>query len=181
VSLTFPEGTPTLANVKLKAILSIANVSAPVLSTEVNAATSVDLSLHFFPEGWSPTAAQGKGATRRRLGSTKTTERLNTTTYSLGALQYIHKPELDDAAEGNEARELLQPGMRIYFLEAQGVDGETGVLAVGDRGRVHYVTLGEQIWSGDQTDENGEYFITQELVYVSPEGPVICTIAAPAV
>lgn len=178
MSIAIPEGTPTLANTKLKAILSIANQAAPKKATEIDAVTSLDFTVYAFADGWAPTGSQAKGTARRRMASARSVERLNTVTYSLAALQYSHDPKTADSAPGNEARELLKAGLKIFFGEGQGIDGEEGEFEVGDQMRSHYVELGEQIWSGDQTDENGEFFIMQELVYVTTRGPVIGTVAA---
>jgi hypothetical protein len=178
VSITIPEGTPTLANTKIKAVLSIADQTAPKKATELDAVTSVDLSCYLFADGWTPTASTAKGQSRRRLCSPRSAERLNTTTYSIGALQYSHNPKTADTEPGNEARELLAEGTKIYLAEGQGIDGQTGEFTVGDRIRTHYVELGPQVDSGDQTDENGEFFIMQELVYVTADGPVVGTVAA---
>lgn len=178
MSITIPEGTPTLANTKIKAVLSVADMTAPKKATEIDAATSLDFTCYLFADGWTPTASTAKGQARRRLCSPRSAERLNTTTYSIGALQYSHDPKAADAAPNNEARVLLVEGTKIYLVEGQGIDGQTGDFTVDDRVRTHYVELGPQIDSGDQTDENGEFFIMQELVYVTADGPVVGTVAA---
>lgn len=176
MSITIPEGTPTLANTKLKAVLSIADQLAPKKATEIDAVTSLDFTCYAFADGWAPTGSQAKGTARRRLCSPRAVERLNTVTYSIAALQYSHNPKTADSAPGNEARELLKPGTKIYIAEGQGTDGLDGEIEVGDRIRTHYIELGEQIESGDQTDENGEFFIMQEVVYVTTQGPVAGTV-----
>jgi hypothetical protein len=51
------------------------------------------------------------------------------------------------------------------------------VFAVGDRVRTHYVELGPQWESGDVTDENGEFYIMQDVIYVARK-PVIGIVAA---
>ncbi|WP_426243686.1 hypothetical protein [Nocardioides sp. LHG3406-4] len=172
MSITIPEGTPTLANRKVKAVLSVVDRLAPKLATEYNAATSVDVTAHLFNDGWNPTGAQAKGERKKRLASRKGVESLNATTFTLAALQYSHLPQEDDSAPGNEARELFVEGLKIDLIELQGIDGETGVAAVGDRTIDHWVELGTQIYMGDPADENGEFFIYQELVYVLPSGPI---------
>lgn len=178
MSITIPEGTPTLANTKIVAVLSVADTAAPKKATEIDAVTSLDFTCYLFADGWTPTASTAKGQSRRRLCSPRSAERLNTTTFSIGALQYSHNPKTADGSVGNEARELLTEGTKIYLVEGQGIDGQTGEFTAGDRVRTHYVELGPQIDSGDQTDENGEFFIMQELVYVTADGPVVGTVAA---
>lgn len=179
MSITIPEGTPTLANTKIKVNpLGTANRLAPSKATEIDATTTIDFTCYLFADGWTPTAATAKGQSRRRLCSPRSAERLNTTTYSIGALQYSHNPLTADSEPGNEAREALQEGLKVDIYEGQGIDGQTGEFSVGDRMRTHWVELGPQIDSGDQTDENGEFFIMQEVVYVTADGPVVGTVAA---
>lgn len=177
MTVVMPEGTPTLGNTKVAAVVAIVDPEAPALATEINAATSVDASCYLFPAGWTPTGSTAKGQRQARLCSRNTVEALNRTNYTIGALQYVHDPQTADAAAGNELRELLQEGTKIYFVERQGLDAQEEPFAVGDRVLVHHLQLGPQIESGDRTDENGEFFISQEAVYVSADGPVVGIIA----
>lgn len=177
MTVVYPEGTPTLGNTKVVAALTVADLTAPALATEVNAATSVELSCYLYPAGWAPTATTAKGTKPRRLCSTRDREQFNTTTYSIGDLQYVYDPQGDDAAAGNEAKELLTEGTKLYLIERIGLDAQDEPMATGDRVRVHYVELGPQIPSGDRTDENGEFFITQSVIYVN-DGPVDGVVAA---
>jgi hypothetical protein len=178
MTVVSPEGTPTLGNTKVQAVASIADMAAPKLATEVQAATSVDGSFYIYPAGWTPSGDTPKGQKPARLGSKKTAESLNRTQYTIGALQYVHDPQGDDPAVGNEMRNLCQSGAEIYFVERMGLDAETVAWAVGQRVLVHHLRLGPQIWSGDRTDENGEFFITQSAVYVTGDGPVEGVLAA---
>lgn len=178
MTLVIPEGTPTLGNVKVKVLVTMPDLAAPSLATAINAVTAVDGSCYLFPEGWAPTGTTAKGSRRPRLCQKSQVEVLNRTTYSVGALQYIHNPQLDDAGAGNEMRELLVEGAKLYFVERQGLDAQDTAFAETQRIRTHYLELGPQIWSGDATDENGEFFITQEAVYVNGSGPVDGVIAA---
>lgn len=177
MTVVYPEGTPTLGNTKVQGVVTIADATAPKLATEIKAATSVEISCALLAAGWSPEASTAKGERARRLCSKKGQETLNTTTYTLGALQYVHDPQADDSAVGNEAREVLVEGTKIHLLERQGLDAEEVDWAVSQHTVDHYVELGPQIRSGDRTDENGEFFITQELVYVK-DGPVYGVIVA---
>lgn len=177
MTIVMPEGTPTLGAVKVKAVLAIADRTAPKLATEINAATSVDVSCHLLADGWAPAAETAKQTKKRRLCSKKDTEQISTTTYTVSALRYIHDPQADDAAPGNEAREALQEGLKFHFLERHGGDAQTQPYAVGDRTRDHYLVLGPQIEMNDP-DENGEFYIMQEVAYVTAEGPVVGIVVA---
>jgi hypothetical protein len=176
VTLVIPEGTPTLGNTKLKAVLTMASLTAPSLATAINAATSEDISCYVYPEGWAPSMQTNKGTKRPRLCTAQQFEQFNRTTYSWGALQYVHNPQTADASPGNEMREMFVEGLKLYIVERQGLDANVAFAAT-QRVLVHYVELGPQWDSGDVTDENGEFFITQDLIYVNT-GPVRGVIAA---
>lgn len=176
MTVVYPEGTPTLGNVKVKAVASIADLTAPKLATEIDAGTSVDISCYLYADGWTPSGSTAKNTKKRRLCSRRDVEQLSVTTYSVGALRYTHDPQGADADTGNEARELLQEGTKIYFVERQGLDALDEPFAVGDRVLTHYLELGAQIESND-TDENGEFYIMQEVVYVN-DGPKVGIVAA---
>jgi hypothetical protein len=178
VTVVLPEGTPTLGNTKVMAVVDIASMVAPSLAGEINDVTSVDASCYLYPAGWTPTGDTPKGQKPARLCSKVVGESLNRTNYTIGALQYVHDPQTADAATGNELRELLQEGTKIFFVERMGLDAQDVAFAAGQRVLVHHLELGPQIESGDRTDENGEFFIQQAAVYVSGAGPVVGIIAA---
>lgn len=172
MTLVAPEGVPSLGARKVKAVVTIADDTAPKLATEISAASSEDVTLYLSADGWSPTGTTAKGTAPRRLGSKRSQERLNTTTYSLGTLRYVYDPQGDDDDPGNEAKALLTEGSKIHLLERLGLDAEEVAFAVGQKTRDHYVELGPQIPMGDPTDENAEFVMAQECVYVLPAGPV---------
>lgn len=176
MTVVYPEGTPSLGAIKVKAVVAIADRLAPKLATEVDAGTSIDLSCYFYDDGWTPSGSQGKSTKKRRLCSKVDTESLSPATYTIGSLRYTHDPQGADTADGNEARELLKEGTKIHFVERQGGDAMDDPFAVGDRVRSHYVVLGEQFESAD-TDENGEFYILQEVSYVD-NGPKVGTLVA---
>jgi hypothetical protein len=178
VTLVIPEGTPTLGNTRVKVLVTMPSLTAPSLATAINAVTAIEISCHLFPEGWNPTGTTAVGTRRARLCQKSQVEVLNRTTYAAGALQYVFNPQLADAGVGNEAKLLLVQGAKLYFVERLGLDSQTVAWAATQRIRTHYLELGPQIVSGDRTDENGEFFITQTAVYVNGAGPVDGVIAA---
>lgn len=177
MTVVFPEGTPILGNTKVTAGVACASLAAPDLSAEILALTSVDLSCFLLPDGWNPTGTQGKGTRQRRLCSKTTQERLNTVTWAGPTLRYIWDPQGAPSDAGNEALELLVEDTNIYFWERMGLDAQDDAWTAGERVRTHYLRLGAQIPSGDRTDENGDFFITQETEYVN-EGPVAGIVVA---
>jgi hypothetical protein len=176
MTLTMPEGVPTLGAVKVKAIVTIATQTAPSLATEINAAGSVDLSLYLYPAGWAPDGATAKGTRPVRLGSKSQREIFNRTTYQMATLRYVYDPQ-GPTTGVNAAKTLLVAGTKIHLLERRGLDAELTAFAVGDKVRDHYVVLGAQIEDGDMTDENGEFFIRQDAIYYGSNAPVAGTVA----
>lgn len=176
MTVIYPEGTPTLGNTKVKAAVAVADLEAPKLATEINAASSVDLTCFLYPAGWNPSATQAKGTKPARLCTTTQSESLNRTTWTLPALQYVYDPQADDETDENKAKALLTEGTEIFIVERMGLDGQDAAFAVGQRTRTHHIRVGTQVPSGDRTDENGEFFIMQEAVYVVD--PVVGVIAA---
>lgn len=178
MTLVMPDGVPTLGAIGVKACPTIADPTQPKLATELNAAGSKDISLHLFPAGWAPAGDTPTGTAPARLGSKKIRQTLNRTTYTLAALQYIYSPQATSSDPANAAKTLLVEGTKIHLVERRGLDPETTAWAVGDKTRDHYVILGPQIEMGDPSDENGEFFIQQAVVYVSNDGPTAGTVVA---
>lgn len=169
MTMVMPEGTPTLGNTKLKAVVAVADQTAPMLATEIEAVTSVDISCFIYPAGWNPGATQAKGTKPARLCTVTQREALNRVTFNSPTLQYVYDPQGDDSDPGNEAKELLVEGAEIYIVERRGLDADDP-FAVDDHTRTHHLRTGLQLPSGDLTDENGEFFIMQETEYI--EDPV---------
>lgn len=174
MTVLYPESTPVLGNVKVAVAVAVADLAAPKLATEINAGTSVEMSCAFMAAGWTPTGTQGKGTKMRRLCAKFDVEQLNPVQFTVGALQYStgdpQSPEADIV-------DLLVDGAKLYFIERLGMDAEDDPFTVGELVRTHYLELGEPIRVYDTTADNGEFYISQEVVYVS-RGPVDGVIAA---
>lgn len=170
MTVVLPEGTPTLGNTKIAACVAVVDLEAPKVATEISAGTSLDVSGYVYPAGWNPVGSTAKGTAMPRLASVRNKERINRTTYSLPNLQYVHDPQGDDDDPGNEAREMFADGAEVVIVERIGIDADEA-WAVGQHTISHHIRLGPQIDSGDRTDENGEFFIEQAIVYVN-DGPV---------
>lgn len=174
MTIIYPESTPVLGNVKVKACVAVADMTAPKLATEINAAGSVELSCAFMAAGWTPTGSQGKGSKMRRLCSKFDVEQLNPVQFTIGALQYSTG---DPQSPETSIVDLMVDGAKLYLVERLGLDAEAVAFAVAQKTRTHYVELGEPIKVYDTTADNGEFYISQEVVYVS-RGPVDGVIAA---
>lgn len=178
MTLIMPEGVPTLGNTAVIAAVAVADMTAPKLATELNAATSVNLSDFLEASGWNPQATSNKGTRPPRLGSKTQRDTFNRTTYSLGTMSYSYDPQALDTDDENKAKALLAEGTTIFLVERLGLDAENTAWAVGQKTRTHKVILGVQSVGGDRTDENGEFVIMQDAIYASLEGPVDGTVAA---
>lgn len=174
MTVIYPEGVPVLGNIKVKAVVAVADQAAPKLATEINAGTSVDLSCALTANGWSPTTTQGKSTRQRRLCSKADTEQLSPALHSMGTLTYSagdpQSPETDITA-------LMVEGAKLYIVERLGLDAETEAFATTQRVRTHYVQLGAPYPVYDTSADNGEFYMAQEAVYVS-RGPVDGVVAA---
>lgn len=175
MTIVQPEGVQTLGTTRVKACDAVANMAAPKLATEINAAGSVDITGLLYPAGWQPGATTNKGTKPARLASKTSKEQFNRTAYTLPDLQYAHDPQGEPEDPINAAKAALTEGLAKYIVERTGLDADD-VLAVTQKTRTHHVRLGPQIPSGDRTDENGEYFITQSIIYIDdPVDGVIAT------
>lgn len=163
----YPEGVQSQGNVKVKAVLTMANPAAPTVA-EVNASSAVDMSLFLYPGGWGPTVTTNKGTKPPRLASKTTLESFNRSAYGLPDLTYAWNPQAADTDPANAAKAALDQGLQVYLVERLGKDAESVPFAAGDFVRVHVVRLGEQFPVYDPTDENDEFKIQQPAIYVSP-------------
>lgn len=176
-TVVYPDGTPTLGMTKLTLLTSIGDIAgaSPIdveLADEINAVTSVEVSGYLYPAGWAPGATQNKGTAPARLASKAQAERLNRVTRTMGDLQYVYGPQAASNAAVNKALALCVEGTILYAVERIGLDAETVDFTAGQQLWVHPIKLGVQIPSGDRTDENGEFFITQPAVYTTVNGPI---------
>lgn len=162
-----PEAVPALGSVKLQAVLTIADLAAPKLATELSAVSSLDLSQFLYADGWTPTLEQGKGQARRRLGSKTNQERLNIPVEQLGNLQYVFDPQEADTEPVNDAYALLVPGTELYLVQRLGLDVDDA-WAVGQFVNVHRVRLGERAEVAPVEDENADIYITQGVINLVP-------------
>jgi len=167
VTVYVPEAVPALANVKLQAVLAMADPDTPSLATDINAATSLDLSQFLYADGWTPTLEQGKGQARRRLGSKTNTERMNIPVEQIGNLQYVFDPQEADTEPVNDAYALLVPGTELYLVQRLGMDVDSP-WAVGQFVNVHRVLLGERAEVAPVEDENADIYITQGVINLIP-------------
>lgn len=162
-----PEATPATGNVKLWWVTTIATLTAPSLASEINAPSSVDLSQYLYGNSWAPGLDQGKGQARRRLGTKRNQERLNTPVETLPNLEYVCAPQLPDTDDINKLYALCVPGTVLTFLERLGMDVDTAP-AVGQYFNTYRVRLGERATLAPTDDENADIYVTQGVINLVP-------------
>ena len=160
MTIIFPEATPVLGNIKVKGVLTLAAPAAAKLATEVNAATSLDLSCFLRPS-FSPTAETASETAPPRLCTTIDLPIEGRTNIPAFDLRYIYDPQAADTVDANKAKALLQPGVIIHLLLRKGLNSRLTDYAVGQRYETWKVRLGRQnfVTSGD--DGGGEFEISQ--------------------
>ena len=162
-----PEATPATGNVKLWVVVTIASLTAPKVATEIGAATSVDASQYIYSNSWAPALDQGKGQARRRVGTKRNQERLNTPVETLPNLEYVFNPQLPDTDPINKLYAALTPGAIVHFVERLGMDTDAAA-AAGQYGNVYKVRLGERSTLAPTDDENADIYVTQGLINTIP-------------
>lgn len=162
--VVIPDGTPVLGNTSVRWVASIADATAPKLTTELTATSpaSLDISCYLLSDAWEPGQDVSKGSAPRRLCSRTQVERFTTVTQQLGDLRYIINPQAAAASVGKKAYEVLTEGLSGYLVERLGLDAKTSDWAVGQFVNVIPVTLGPRLIVGD-TDENGDYTVMQPV------------------
>lgn len=166
MTVYYPEATPVQGNRKVVAATTVANAAAPSLASEINAATSVDLSLTI--RDWNPQVTVNSGQAPPRLGTKQQMPQEGRAQYAAIEIRYPYDPQADDTDPNNEAKALLAEGTELAFITFDGVDAE-GTVAVGDQSVTWEVRCGRQTRTRSGDDEFAEFEISQMLYPVRPE------------
>lgn len=142
---------------------------APTLA-EINA--GIFITCHIY-DSFAPEVTQNTGEGPRKLCAKSVPTKLGQVTYAINDVQYSYVPQEmgTPGAAGNEAIEALTPGTRLYIAEANGVDGETGVLATADVVNLYHVECGEQRRGQTGDGEFDEFSVTQSFVLADGSEP----------
>lgn len=161
MSITYPEATTVQGNTKIQVVASIASLSAPDLSSEINAVASLDISC--YVRDWNPELQSNQGNAPSRLCTTVQLPVEGNTQFSPVEIRYVYDPQADDTTDDNAAKALLTRGSEFYFVVRKGLDAQADAWAVGDRVEIWKVRCGRQnrVRSGD--DEFSEYEISQQI------------------
>lgn len=155
-----PEATPSLGATKVKLVTALANPAAPSLATEINAASSVDVSLTFYD--WNPTINVNSGNAPKRLGTRNQMPQEGLAQYQLIEVSYPYNPQADDTDPDNAAKAALTEGTILYAVVRKGPDAETA-FAADDQVEVWKVRCGKQRRGRSGEDEFSEFVLMQNL------------------
>lgn len=170
--VTVPPGVAADGAVSVKFVTALANPAAPSLATEINAASSVDLTCLLTKDGFSP-AGEAAAITDERLCSKQVFEDFGTVTYSTDALTYIYDPQTP-ASASNKAYAALVTGTTGFLVVRWGKDVDIA-WAAGDKVDVYPVKVGPRI---KQAPEANSKLKVQQKPYVT--GPVQQDVAVVA-
>ena len=169
-----PEATGSYGQSTLIAVLTVADPANPSLATEINAASSVNLS--FFLRDFNPTAPQNKGTAPRRAGTKTQLDKLGAVQYAVDRLRCVYAPQEAAGTDNNKARDLLTEGTKLYIYEFPGIDPDTTAITAADLGRYHYLQLGKPVPGRSGDGEFDEYEMQLDVEYLLAPGD--CTVAA---
>lgn len=167
MTVYYPEATQVYGNTSVTVVQTIANMSAPDLSTEIAAASSVNVSC-FLYSGGVGTSTTNKGEAPRRLCTKSVLQQFGQTTYEVTDLQYSYDPQAALSTNDNDARSALVEGTEVYLIIRRGLDAQDSAYAAGQYVDVWKVRLGPQNKTQTGDDEFAEYSITQSVVAVTP-------------
>lgn len=159
---------------KIQAVASISVLASPDLSSEINAAGSVDLSC--FVRDWNPELNSNQGNAPSRLCTTVQLPVEGNTQFSPIELRYVYDPQAATSTDDNKARVLLAQGTEFYFVVRKGLAAQTTDWAAGQYAEVWKVRCGRQNYVRSGQDEFSEYEISQ-LVFPLTE-PTFAQIVA---
>ena len=167
MTVLFPEFVKAKGNLKAKAVLTIASTSAPSLATEINAASSLDVS--FFMYGnFAPEITTNTGTAPERWGTTQQLPAEGLTQYGAIELSYGYDPQAADTVDANKAKAMFTPGVTLYLVIRKGPSAETSAYAASQKAEVWKVRLGRQNRGQSGDDEFAEFRIMQMAFPVAP-------------
>lgn len=161
MTVIYPEATPVQGNTKVVAVVSIADVNAPDLSSEIGALTSVDLSC--FIRDWNPEINNNQGNSPARLCTTVQLPVEGNTQFNPIELRYVYDPQAADSTDDNKAMALLERGTEFYAVVRKGLDARDTAMAAGQYVEVWRFRCGRQNRLRSGEDEFSEYEIVQQI------------------
>jgi hypothetical protein len=161
MTVIYPEATPVQGNTKVKVVTTIATLTAPSLATEVNAATSLDISC--FIRDWNPEMQSNSGSAPARNCTTVQLPVEGNTQFSAIEIRYTYDPQAADSTDDNKAKAKLIRGTEFYAVVRKGLDAQDTAFAATQYIEVWKFRCGRQNFVRSGTDEFSEYEVSQML------------------
>lgn len=165
--MIFPEAVKAQGNTSVRVVTTLADMTTPSLGTEINAASSVDVSCYLYGD-LNPTATTAKGEAPRRLCTTEVFQQFGNTTYEVPDITYVFDPQEDETHETNEAKAALAEGSEVYLVIRRGLHARNEAWAAGQQVDVWHVRLGPQNRGTTGDGEFDEYAVTQSVIALEP-------------
>lgn len=105
-------------------IPSVADINA-ITVTEWNAASSFDISRVLFASTGKPSQSTNRVSAERRLGDTKTYERIGTSNVTGGDMLYAHDDQALAGADGQKLYETIPDGTTSVLANRRGIPRAT--------------------------------------------------------
>lgn len=135
---------------------TIANPAAPTATTEVSAASSLDITNIIFADTAKPAQTTNRVTQERRLGDTVLAEFIGNTTYGGGEMHYQHDPQAAALSNGKKAIEkFTYTGTSGFLVQRLGLSNST-TPAAGQFVNVYPVQIGPSFPSQAGDSETAE-------------------------
>lgn len=164
--LAIPPGVTSDGMVKVAFCLSIADVTAPSVATDIKAVTAIEnLSVYLSQDGFAP-SGEPNAVTDQRLASKQVFEDYGTITYSINAMTYVYDQQNPDS-DSNKAYAAMPKGTVGYLVAAWGKDAAEDWVA-GDIVDIYPVKLGPQVKQPPESNSKLKVaqkpFVTSEVL-----------------
>ena len=165
--------TPADGMTLVKIVTAIADTSAPKVATEINAASSVDISCYLTAGGWKPSLSE-QVITDERLCTTQTYEQKGRSQRGLD-VEYIDNTNTSNAATYNKAKDTLVPGSEHVIGVRRGMPYEAAA-ATGQKVTLFPVKPG--VYSELPGEANSVLKIGQKQFVTGPVSRSVALVAA---
>jgi hypothetical protein len=172
----FPTGVKVQGNDKIVAMTAVADESAPSLASEINAATSVELTKAMYG-AWDAPVSVDTGSAPTRVGTEAVLPEEGNANRQIIPAAFPVDPSKPKTDPVNKVWATLVKGAILEVFVRRGVSKDTP-FAVGDTGLVYKVRVGyvpEPSRTGD--DAYAEYQVATNLIPLTEE-PVEAVLAA---
>lgn len=177
MTIAFPEAVKVNGNTGLVAATTApTDPDAPSLASDINAATSLNVSMYVFGT-IEFTKTVNKGAAPKRMGQGASLQEFGDEAHEIGTIMLVWGPQEDDSEEVNEAKAMFVDGAELWLYIRRGVDAETPY-AAADKVEVRHVRIngGRPGQTGD--GEFDQYAWLCEAVDIEPPLTYAGVIAA---